>query len=181
MSLTLVDVAAKSGLSQPFLSQVETGRARPSLVSLRRIADALDTIPQAFFRGVADQDTAPLLVRANDVRVVDVDGSSPASQCHVLLAGTAPFHLLEFDGLPAEYVEYFQHLGFEAAYVIAGRVEIDIAGDRTVLGPGDSMSYSSNLPHRIRSLGRKRARVLLIETRVTARSDERSAAHADFA
>jgi predicted transcriptional regulator len=37
---TLVQVAAASGLSQPFLSQLELGRSRPSMRSLFRIAEA---------------------------------------------------------------------------------------------------------------------------------------------
>ena len=45
--LTLVELAAATGLSQPFLSQVELGRSRPSMRSLFRIATALDTTQQA--------------------------------------------------------------------------------------------------------------------------------------
>jgi transcriptional regulator with XRE-family HTH domain len=53
-SLSLVDLASTADLSQPFLSQVENGRARPSLLSLRRIADALGTTPQALFEASAE-------------------------------------------------------------------------------------------------------------------------------
>src|SRR3954447_17002234 len=38
---TLRTVAARSGLSESFLSQVERGRSSASIASLRRIADAL--------------------------------------------------------------------------------------------------------------------------------------------
>jgi transcriptional regulator with XRE-family HTH domain len=175
--LTLVDLAAKAGLSQPFLSQVETGRARPSLMSLHQIADALDTTPQAFFGGPVDVETVPGVVRANDVQVLDVDGSVSQSTCHVLLGGAAPFHMLEFDGLPSKFLEYFQHDGFEAAYVISGRVEIDIDGTISSLHPGDTISYSARLPHRLRSLGKRRARVLLIETKVAAVQDRSPGEH----
>ncbi len=164
-SLTLVELAAQVDLSQPFLSQVENGRARPSLMSLHRIAEALDTTPQAFFGG-SMINNGPVLVRADDVRLVDVDANPTESICHLLLAGNAPFHLLEFDGLPGAFLEYFTHDGFEATYVISGRVEIDIGGTVTTLGPGDSISYASRLPHRLRSIGKRRASVLLIETTV---------------
>ncbi len=109
--------------------------------------------------------------------MLDVNGGLPESQCHLLLPGLAPFHLLEFDGLPSEHVEYFQHEGFEAVYVIAGRVEIDISADLTTLAPGDSMSYPASLPHRVRSVGKRRARVLLIETMLAATRDPCSAEH----
>lgn len=43
LELTLAEVARRAGVSVPFLSQVENGRSRPSMGSLQRIADALDT------------------------------------------------------------------------------------------------------------------------------------------
>jgi transcriptional regulator with XRE-family HTH domain len=175
--LTLVDLADKSGLSQPFLSQVENGRARPSLMSLHRIADALDTTPQAFFGGPADEPLASTLVRAAAVQVIDVDQSAPQSACHVLLGGDAPFHIVEFDGLPTEFLEYFQHDGFEAVYAIRGRVEIDIDGTVSVLNAGDSISYPARLPHRLRAIGKRRVQVLLIETKVAVLQDRGPGRH----
>lgn len=69
--LTLAAVAERSGLSVPFLSQVENERARPSRPSLDRIADALGT-------------TAVELLAAADpacsvdvVRAADEDGFTP--------------------------------------------------------------------------------------------------------
>lgn len=175
--LTLVDLADKSGLSQPFLSQVENGRARPSLMSLHRIADALDTTPQAFFGGPTDEPLTSNLVRAAAVQVIDVDQSAPQSTCHVLLGGDAPFHMVEFDGLPTEFLEYFQHDGFEAVYAIRGRIEIDIDGTVSLLNAGDSISYPSTLPHRLRAIGKRRVQVLLIETKVAVLQDRRPGRH----
>jgi len=40
--LTLKELGGRAGLSHPFLSQVERGLARPSVVSVERIADALN-------------------------------------------------------------------------------------------------------------------------------------------
>lgn len=178
LSLTLVEVAAQVGLSQPFLSQIENGRARPSLMSLHRIAEALGTTPQAFFGGAIDLDAGPVVVRSDTVRDLNVGDIPAESICHVLLAGEAPFHLVEFDGLPNEFLEYFTHDGFEATYVISGRVEIDIAGVVTELGPGDSISYASRLPHRHRSLGRRRASMLLVETKIESIKDSSAGNHA---
>ncbi len=179
-NLTLVELAAKSGLSQPFLSQVENGRARPSLMSLHQIAKALDTTPQAFFGGPTADSLTWSLVRAKEVQVLPIDGeeSPSTSTCHVLLGGDAPFHVLEFDGLPSEFLDYFEHDGFEAAYVIRGRAEIDIGGTISELHAGDSISYPARLPHRLRSIGKRPVNVLLIETKVAALQDRRPARHA---
>ncbi len=180
-NLTLVELAVEVGLSQPFLSQVENGRARPSMMSLYRIAHALDTTPQAFFGGPVGDLATPTLLRSDKARSLDVTSTKSESSCHLLLAGDTPFHVLEFDGLPKEFVEYWEHDGFEAIYVIDGRVEVDIDGELSRLGPGDFLSYSSRLPHRLRSISRQRARVLLVETKVEALQQKGPAKHAPAA
>jgi quercetin dioxygenase-like cupin family protein len=146
-------------------------------MSLQRIATALGTTPQSLFSGATEADTAPVVLRAADGRVVEVSSESTESICHLLIAGEAPFHLLEFDGLPREFLEYFMHEGFEAVYVTRGRVEIDVGGDVTTLRPGDSISYSARLPHRLRSTGKTRANALLIETRLERVEDRAGALH----
>lgn len=174
---SLVDLASLAELSQPFLSQVENGRARPSLLSLRRIAQALETTPQALFAPQAlfdsttDAATQPTIVRAGDVPSVAIAGSD-AGTCRLLLAGDSPVHLLEFDGLPDEFLDYFEHDGFEVVHVTAGSVEIEVDGAVTRLGPGDSMAYASSSPHRFRSIGTQTARVLLFEAAAARRDGQ---------
>ncbi len=169
--LTMVALAERCELSQPFLSQVENGRATPSMDSLYRIARALDTTPQALFGSGAG---GPSIVRAATSRgPVEADGESHGipvldrgaeSAVRLLLPGDAPFHVLEFVGLPAEFQEPWSHDGFEAVYVLAGEVELDLAGERTVLRPGDFASYPASVPHRHRALSGPDARLLMIES-----------------
>ena len=56
LGLTLSQVAERSGLSAPFLSQVETSFAAPSLVSLFAIARVLDTTPERLLAGPVSAD-----------------------------------------------------------------------------------------------------------------------------
>ncbi len=159
---TLVELAERAGLSQPFLSQVENGRARPSMDSLYRIASALGTTPQALFGGAASA-AQPTLARAADALVpaIDTDGESLR---RLLLPGDAPFHVVELVGLATEFLEPWQHGGFEALYVLAGPIEVELDGVVTALGTGDFLSYPAALPHRYRSALGPSARVLLMET-----------------
>ena len=168
-SLSLVDLASRADLSQPFLSQVENGRARPSLLSLRRIAHALDTTPQALFEGPFDARARPTVVRAGEVQTVDIAEPGAEGTCRLLLPGEAPVHLLEFVGLPRRFLDYFEHDGFEVIHVVAGAIEVDLDGVVTQLGPGDSMAYASHAPHRFRSVGALTARVLLVEAAKVSR------------
>jgi len=161
-SLTLVELAARAELSQPFLSQVETGRAKPSMTSLYRIATALDTTPQALF-GAADSAAQPMLARATDASVLAIatDGESLR---RLLLPGGAPFHVVELVGLSTDFLDPWQHHGFEALYVLAGPIDVEVDDICSTLATGDFLSYPAQLPHRYRSALGSRARVLLIES-----------------
>lgn len=161
-SLTLVELAVRAELSQPFLSQVENGRAKPSMSSLYRIATALDTTPQALFGGAATA-VHPRLARASDVTVpaIATDGESIR---RLLLPGGAPFHVVELVGLSTEFLEPWQHHGFEALYVLAGPIDVEIDGSCGTLATGDFLSYPAHLPHRYRSALGSDARVLLVES-----------------
>ena len=165
-NLTLVVLAERSGLSQPFLSQVENERAAPSMESLYRIATALGTTPQGLF-GTPAAEAAPAVARVADGAVPSIDTAGESLR-RLLLPGDAPFHVVELVGLATEFLDSWRHEGFEAIYVLAGPVDIDVDGTITTLASGDFMSYPSNLPHRYRSPLGPSARALLIETQLRA-------------
>lgn len=108
--LTLVQVAAASGLSQPFLSQLELGRTRPSMRSLFRIAGALGTTQQALL-ALADAPggTVPY----------DVGGGGGAR----LLLHSPGADDTEFVGVTGEFAEFFCHDRHELLYVVRGALE----------------------------------------------------------
>ena len=174
-ALTMVALAERCELSQPFLSQVENGRAKPSMDSLYRIARALDTTPQALFGGGVG---GPSVVRATTSRGpvepnvgshgIPVLDRGAESAVRLLLPGDVPFHVLEFVGLPAEFQEPWSHDGFEAVYVLAGEVELDLDGELTVLRAGDFANYPASVPHRHRSLSGPDARLLMVESALGA-------------
>ncbi|NEB75181.1 helix-turn-helix transcriptional regulator [Streptomyces sp. SID14478] len=143
LELTLADVARRAGVSVPFLSQVENGRSRPSMNSLQRIADALDTTAVA------------LLAAAEAPRPVDVVRASapPATEGGVrpLVRGQQPLHALEFTGGHGWDREY-RHAGDEILYVADGSAEVEADGTRYVLERGDTLYCAAELPHRWRPL-----------------------------
>jgi len=166
-NLTLVALAERSGLSQPFLSQVENERAAPSMESLYRIATALGTTPQGLFGTTGSAEAEPTVARVADGAVPSIDTAGESLR-RLLLPGDVPFHVVELVGLANEFLDSWQHDGFEAIYVLAGPVDIDVDGTVTTLATGDFMSYPSNLPHRYRSPLGPMARALLIETQLRA-------------
>ena len=84
LELTLAVVAERSGLSVPFLSQVENERARPSRRSLQRVADALLTTDVELL-AAADPACTVDLMRAGEG---DADGPPPTPGYAIWSAAT---------------------------------------------------------------------------------------------
>ncbi|MEU3489383.1 helix-turn-helix domain-containing protein [Streptomyces massasporeus] len=145
LELTLAVVAARSGLSVPFLSQIENDRARPSTSSLEKVADALRT-------------TAVELLAAADpacsVDVVRADGTEPQPQpqprTRSLVRGHHQMHASEFTG-DHDARREFQYRNDQLMYVADGAVEIEAEGRAYRLGRGDTLYLTGGVRHRWRA------------------------------
>lgn len=42
-----------------------------------------------------------------------------------------------------------RHPGWEYIHILSGQLNVQVAFDSDVLGPGDSMNFDSNVPHRL--------------------------------
>src|SRR5689334_15887340 len=73
LDLTLAAVAERSGLSVPFLSQIENERARPSMRSLQHIADGLRTTAVELLAAARTEERAVHVVRAKDDAGLEAD------------------------------------------------------------------------------------------------------------
>lgn len=54
------------------------------------------------------------------------------------------------------------HEGQEFNYVLEGQVEITIGKKTTILNPGDSIMFDSTMPHALRAIGDKDAKIIAI-------------------
>jgi transcriptional regulator with XRE-family HTH domain len=152
LGLTLAAVAARSGLSVPFLSQIENERARPSSRSLERVADALDTTPAA------------LHAAADSARTVDVVRSDIAPGGEPVQAATLPaapgarrvargghqLNAKEYTGEQDTGREY-QHRNDEIMYIADGAAEVEAEGRAYRLERGDTLYLSGGVRHRWRA------------------------------
>ncbi|MGG7574901.1 helix-turn-helix domain-containing protein [Streptomyces sirii] len=155
--LTLAELARRTGLSAPFLSQVENDRARPSMRSLQSIADALETTAVRLL-AAADGPRTVDVVRADSAAVPE-DGDARGS-VRPLVRGRQQLHALEFTGRH-DWQREFRHPHDELMYVVEGAVEAEADGCRYELGPGDTLYCSGGVTHRWRALGPD-CRVLLV-------------------
>ncbi|MCW5250979.1 MULTISPECIES: helix-turn-helix domain-containing protein [unclassified Streptomyces] len=143
LELTLAVVAERSGLSVPFLSQIENDRARPSRTSLEKVADALRTT------------AVELLAAADPARSVDVVRAEDPDPGHAprvrsLVRGHHQMHASEFTGDHDAGRELLSR-NDQLMFVTEGAVEIEAEGRAYRLGRGDTLYLTGGVRHRWRA------------------------------
>ena len=162
--LTLTALADRSGLSHPFLSQIERGRAQPSMSSLHQIAEALGTSAPRLLAGSENTREATVVRAADTAAVLASEMSDSDEVRRVVVPEASPYQVVEFTGAPDAYRDYWVHDGFETIYVISGVVEVDLDGKLFRLEPSDSISYDTRRPHRLRAVSEEQVKLLMIES-----------------
>src|ERR671929_1031353 len=155
---TLRTIAARSGLSESFLSQVERGQSSASIASLRRIAEALGVSMADLFE--PDGVPGPRVLRRDE---------RPALSFGILgkklLLTPRPLHHLEVFAGELEVggstgAQPYAHGDSEELFVVlSGSVQLELDGELFELERGDSIDYRSSTPHRVANLGDELAQV----------------------
>lgn len=147
-NLTLKDVASITNLTESLISQIETGKANPSIGSLIAISKALNVGIVSFFDDQKKKIPNPV-IRQNERSVV-----------HTKSGITYYLLVPEGDEIPLEvlYVEYEKgsstevlntHEGFECGFILEGKLEVQIGESRYILNRGDTITYKSTDAHLI--------------------------------
>ncbi|EFL30980.1 regulatory protein [Streptomyces viridochromogenes DSM 40736] len=147
LDLTLAVVSERSGLSVPFLSQVENDRARPSRSSLEKVADALRTTAVELL-AAADPACSVDVVRADAVEPLPLPLPQPRTRS--LVRGHHQMHASEFTG-EHDAGREFQYRNDQLMYVADGAVEIEAEGRAYRLGRGDTLYLTGGVRHRWRA------------------------------
>lgn len=174
--LSLRAMAARLGVSASLISQVETGRARPSVRTLYAIAAELGiSLDELLFSDAraaddgADGAAGPADPGALPEITLPADPVQRAgSRTTIRLASGVVWERLttasipnvdflhvtyEVGGASSPEHEFQRHAGQEWGYVLSGRLAVTIGFDEVVLGPGDSIAFDSTTPHRLANVG----------------------------
>jgi transcriptional regulator with XRE-family HTH domain len=159
---TLRTVAKRAELSESFLSQVERGKANPSIASLQRIAAALGMSISDLFDGDGAVPTSRVLRK--DERPGLAMGQLGRK---FLLTSSAFQHLEVFTGEldPGGSTgdEQYAHGDSEELFVVlSGSVELQLGDEVHHLEAGDSVDYRSSTAHRTLNTGHEMAEVMWI-------------------
>ncbi|GAA1704125.1 XRE family transcriptional regulator [Microbacterium sediminicola] len=148
--LTLVQVAELTGLSHPFLSQLERGLAQPSLGSLRRIAVALQTSPLELVAAAEEpgEELPAVEIRRRGDAVPTVADGFATGTARMLAASSRPLHPVEIVAATVAPGPSFLHPEDEFVYVVEGRLSLELEGEVRTLETGDCAYYAGGVNHR---------------------------------
>lgn len=143
------ELASRAGVSQPFVSKLESAQIVPSLATLYALAEALGVTPSTLLPptgGGGDRDGEGLHLPLADGGDADhvtlvAGGSDKILQAY-------EFRLDEGEGDETS----FRHGGEEFVYVVAGSIRCERDGlDDVVLAAGTTFSIDPTVPHRWRA------------------------------
>ena len=149
--VTLTVLAETTGISKSTLSRLETGQRRPSLELLLPLARAyrvpLDDLVGA--PEVGDPRVRLKPQRANGRTVVPLTRQAGGIQAwKIIIPKTQREPMLK------------THEGYEALYVLSGRMRLILGDHDVVLGPGEVAEFDTRVPHWFGSTGEQPVEVL---------------------
>ena len=156
-------LAAAAGMSQPFLSQLESGKTSPAIATLYRIASALEVSASDILPGHMTEEIE--VFRAVDRQRLHVSEAQPSAMSDVVFrAGRRISELNDITVAPGQHVdEWFEAAGEHAAYVIEGAIRMEFKNNPDItLHEGDAVFYPASIPHRWHLVGDSAARIVLV-------------------
>jgi len=164
--LSLRDLAERSGVSAPMLSQVERSETSPTVAVATRIAVGLDLTLSQLLR--LDESDGVTVVRAADRRVGAAahDGHRyevltppiPGQRAEVSLHTLAPAGATGGPGDPPIHEPGSR----ETAVITEGRVRLVCDGVAHDLGAGDAVTFDADLAHHFENPGSADSRFLAV-------------------
>jgi transcriptional regulator with XRE-family HTH domain len=161
--LSLRAVAQQSGLTASFISQIERGRASPSISSLERLAEVFRVSVGQFFEGAP---AVGHVVRSDQRRRIRLGGLGEADEYVTANPeGVLQVAVTTFDvgGCSAES-RFVHDSDEEVVLLLEGSLEVEVGREVHTLEAGDAITYSPRTPHLARNVGRGPARAIFVLT-----------------
>jgi len=164
MGLSLRDLAERSGVSAPMLSQVERGETSPTLAVAGKIAGGLELSLSQLLR--LDEGAHVVVMRAAERRTRTLRGHRVEEITPPLPGQRADVSLHSLDpgaatGGPDD-PPIHEPGSRETAIVLDGTLTLVVDGDPQELRRGDSVTFDADLPHHFSNQGKGACQFLAV-------------------
>jgi transcriptional regulator with XRE-family HTH domain len=169
--VSLRELARRLAISPSALSQIETGRSRPSVGTLYAIVSELDMSLDELFASPraagaatpgaggppgAAETGASLVQRRDERKGIELESGVRWERLTPTPEHDADFLYVVYEvgGASSRPGTHMRHMGREYGLVLSGRLRVTIGFDEEhELGPGDSIAFESSRPHRLENAG----------------------------
>jgi len=164
-NITLRTFAKNTDISPSFLSQIETGKAMPSLETLKTIANFLSTTvgnligenqPAGATPVMRSEERKHLDKLSTGINMYLLTSPEPNKQMEPLLFKLSPKATTGGNA--------YRHFGQEFVLVLKGMLEITLNDAVYVLKTGDSIYFNSSTPHTFRNTGKEETEAIWVIT-----------------
>jgi transcriptional regulator with XRE-family HTH domain len=165
-------LASALGISASALSQIETGRTRPSIQRVHEIATELNIPLSALFAPVLETpqadvsdglsssvsyDSSICVQKAVEAPTIQLENGIRWDRISPKESDGLAFMHLVFEPM-AGYSEYLRHNGREIVYVVEGTLTFHVGFTAREVSEGDSFMFPSTTPHKVVNPTERRAR-----------------------
>jgi transcriptional regulator with XRE-family HTH domain len=176
-NMSVRGLARYVGVSPSLVSQIERGRVMPSVGTLYSIANELGLVVDDLFIGAQGRNKSR--ERGDDMSVADVANPVLKTGQRKIIRLADGVRWERLTPTPDKDVEFLvvvydvgaescakdaliRHGGKEYAYMIRGQLGIKIGFEEFELGPGDSIAFDAQMPHRLWTVGREPAEAIWV-------------------
>jgi transcriptional regulator with XRE-family HTH domain len=167
-------LASELGCSPSLISQIERGKATPSVSRLFAMATALGISMDSLFPETGPGRRTPVIaeheqssdvvLRRDDRPTIDLEHDvrwerlTPRSERDVEFREV----FYEVGGGSPDSERAIQHNGRDYAVIIEGELTAQIGFEKYVLHPGDSLAFDATIPHQFWNQGTRRVRAVFV-------------------
>lgn len=162
--MSLRELATKVELSASFLSQIEQGKASPSIENLKKIANTLDVRVSYLIEDEEDEIKNIHYTKKADIKYLESKGSNTKMALLMPKNKEKNMEPIVYEiGINGESGrDFYSHGGEEFIYILDGELDVYIADKKYKLKEGDSLYFKSQMKHRFKNTSKKEVRALWV-------------------
>jgi len=164
LNIQAAELASSIGVSASLISQIERAKAYPSILTLKKIADALHVTVGELIGEKSNLNNHPV-VKFDDKKFVKQNKTGTRSYLlshHDQSKLMDPF-LLDFKtGADSTDIMTTRNPGQEYCYVLEGTFEVSIGSDKYMLKTGDSFYFTSDENHLFKNINQDSSQLLWV-------------------
>ena len=166
LGLQMNELSSKIGVTPSLISQIEKGKAFPSIVTLKKVAEALETTVGELI-GENEKEKIESLITKKERRLAKDNQNGTQSflvSNHISGKQMEPYIISFKSNSDSREIMTTNFPGEEFCHVIKGKFEVTINDKKYILNKEDSFYFDSHKPHLFKNISKTDGELLWVIT-----------------